>query len=70
MFGQIPEILNSEALYKSEQFRQEAHRDHLARQAKNRQPDENKRDRQAEVLQAVKLGRLSIEEGLNRLENV
>lgn len=70
MFGQIPEVLNSEALYRSEHYRQEAQRDRLARQAKTAQPDESKRDRQAEVLQAVKLGRLSIEEGLNRLENV
>jgi ABC-type cobalamin/Fe3+-siderophores transport system ATPase subunit len=68
MFGQIPEIMNSEVRYKGDNFRHQADQERLARQAKGTQQD--KRVKQWEVLQAVKMGRLSIEEGLKRLENV
>ncbi len=68
MFGQFSEALRSEAQFKAERYRQEASRERLVRQAKNE--NLNKRSQQSDVLDAVKRGKLSIEEGLNLLENV
>ncbi|MBN9391372.1 MAG: hypothetical protein J0I20_25300 [Chloroflexi bacterium] len=68
MFGQISEMVNGEVKYRHEKFRHEAQCDRQARQVNNGR--EEKRNRRFDVLLAVKRGRLSIEEGLNLLENV
>lgn len=68
MFGQISEMVNGEVKYRHEKYQHEAYRDYQARQA-NHARDE-KRNRRSDVLLGVKRGRLSIEEGLNLLENV
>ncbi len=68
MFGQFSEIMSGEVQYRHEQYRQEAERERQARQVNNARL--NKRDKQSDVLMGVKRGRLSIEEGLNLLENV
>ena len=67
MFGQFSEMMNSEAQFKGDHFRQEANRDRLARQVKSTRQD--KRNKLEDVLEGVKRGKLSIEEGLNLLEN-
>ena len=67
MFYHFSETMNSEVMYKQEKFIQEIERDRQARQA-NRTRDE-KRNRRSDVLLGVKRGKLSIEEGLNLLEN-
>lgn len=68
MFGQFSEMISSEAQFKRERYRQEASRERLVRQAKNE--NLSKRSQQLDVLDAVKRGKLSIEEGLNLLGNV
>ena len=68
MFGQISEMVNGEVKYRHEKYRHEAQRDRQARQIN--QGREEKRNRRFDVLLGVKRGRLSIEEGLNLLENV
>lgn len=68
MFGQFSEMMNSEVQYRHEQYMNEAEQGRQARQANKVR--ENKRNRWSDVLLGVKRGRLSIEEGLNLLENV
>jgi hypothetical protein len=68
MFGQFSELIGSEAHFKAEQYRQEADRERLTRQAKSKR--QAKRSHQTDILDDVKRGKLSIEEGLNLLENV
>ena len=68
MFGQFSEMVSSEVQYRHQQYRQEADRERQARQANPTR--KNKRDKQSDVLLGVKRGRLTIEEGLNMLENV
>ena len=68
MFGYFSEIDGHEAKFRHEQYLQIARQDRLARQAKSGRQD--KRNKLADVLMGVKRGRLSIEEGLNLLENV
>lgn len=68
MFGQISDMVSGEVKYRHEKYQQEARREHQARQANHSR--EEKRNRLFDVLLGVKRGRLSIEEGLNLLENV
>jgi hypothetical protein len=68
MFGQISEMVNGEVKYRHEKFQHEAVCDRQIRQANHGR--EEKRNRRFDVLLGVKRGRLSIEEGLNLLENV
>ena len=68
MFGQFSEMMSNEVQYRQEHYMEEAKRSRQARQA-NRVRQE-KRNKLSDVLLSVKRGRLSIEEGLNLLENV
>lgn len=68
MFGQFSEMVSGEVQYRHQQYRQEAERERQARQANVAR--KNKREKLSDVLLGVKRGRLSIEEGLNLLENV
>ena len=68
MFSHFSEINHSEAQYKREQFQEIARQERLAHQATSGRAA--KRNKLADVLMGVKRGRLSIEEGLNLLENV
>lgn len=68
MFGQISEMVNGEVKYRHEKFQHEARRERQVRQVNHGR--EEKRNRRFDVLLGVKRGRLSIEEGLNLLENV
>ena len=68
MFGHFSEIDGHEAQFRREHYQQIAEQERLARQVKSSRSA--KRNKLADVLMGVKRGRLSIEEGLNLLENV
>lgn len=68
MFGHFTEFDGHQAQFKRAQYQEIARQERLAQQVKSGRAA--KRNKLTDVLMGVKRGRLSIEEGLNLIENV